>query len=173
MIVRHVIREKHGKGLHHVLKYADLAGCAEAPGVRKSYFHVDFPANPVVTVPEWRKTPVRADWYELLYLHFHPDPERVLAPAGTPWEGVEAPVVLFGRVPPVPREISAWLPQLRAFLAREVVQRVKQLAPKGLPTGRWTLHVALLPESSTLEFGVQHWTDLRRNEETIERIIVP
>ena len=174
MIVRHVNRDKHGKDLHHVLKYADIEGCAEAPGVRKSFLHLDFPADPVVTPPEWRRSaPVRADWYELLYLHFHPEPGRVLGAGGTPWEEVAEPVVLFGRVPPVSREISAWLPQLRAFVTGEVAARVKKLAPNGLPTGRWTLHVALLPESSTLEIGIQKWTDLRRNKETIERVAVP
>lgn len=174
MIVHHVTRDKHGKDLHHVLKYADLEGCAWAPDVRKSYFHIDFLADPVVEQPDWRRgPPPRADWYELLNLHFHPQPERVMPATDMPWADVTDPVVLFGRVPTVPREISTWLPQLRTFIAQVVADRVRILAPKGLPTGRWTLHVALLPESSTLEIGLQTWTDLRRNDETIERISVP
>ncbi len=174
MIIRHVIREKHGKGLHHVLKYADLEVCAQAPGVRKSYLHLDYPAEPVTSRPEWRRGQQRGeDWFEVLMLHFHPSAARVMSDEDTPWQGVEEPVVLFGRVPPVPREISAWLPQLRSFVADVVAERVRNLAPSGLPTQRWTVHVALLPESSTVEVGVQTWTDLRRNDERIERIQVP
>ena len=174
MIVRHVTRDKHGKDLHHVLKYADLESCARAPGVRKSFLHLTYPAEPSTRRPTWRrKGRGKEDWFELLTLHYHPEASRVMADEGTPWAGVESPVVLHGQVPPVPRDISAWLPQLRSFVAKVVADRVVALAPDGLPTGRWILHVALLPESSTLEVGMQTWTDLRRNDEQIERIPVP
>ncbi len=174
MIVGHVIRERHAKDLHHVLKYADLEACAQAPDVRKSFLYLNYPAEPITTRPKWRrKGRASEDWYELLTLHYHPEAGRVLADDGTPWAGVDEPVVVFSQVPPVPRDISAWLPKLRSFVAGVVAEKVEALAPRGLPTGRWIVHVALLPESSTLEVGVQTWTDLRHNDEIVERIPVP
>lgn len=184
MIVSHVVREKTAKDLHHLLKYADLQAGVRDPGRKEKVFlHVDYVANPVTEPPPTRRSarskrrrpdePVGQDWHELVEVHFHPRAERVMAGSELPWADQTDPNVVFGRVSPLPREVSGRLPRLRACVAEVVQQRMRQLAPDGLPTGRWRIHVALLPESACLEIGVTTWTDLRENEETIEHVDLP
>ena len=176
MIVQHVTRERLGRGLHHPLKYADIEACVDAAGASRIFLSVRFVGQPSSGQPDHRDRPVGAEgreYRELVRLHYHPEAHRVPVEGEAPWADVDNPVVLFADVWPVERELTQWLPRLRSYLAKLVAANVNALTPDGLPTSRWLLHCALLPETSEVEVGTTTWTELRRNDEAITISAVP
>ena len=182
MIISHVTRDRCTKDLHHVLRYGDIESTLPDTGRDKVYLHVRFGADVHSEQPEHRRSKrsgrTRAggaagvEYLQLATLHYHPKAERVVDAAGTPWEGVSSPVVVHGEVFPIPRKVSEWFPQLRGAVAELLTTNVAQLARDKVGGDRWLIHVGFLPESGSLEVGLTRWTDLRKNPERVERIVI-
>lgn len=183
MIVEHVIRERHNKDLHHVLRYGDLEGIMPDRGGRdRVYLSAQFKGAVADGVPLHRQSkrpgrrkaglPDNATYFQLCRLHHHPSAERVIDPEGTPWQSDTAPSVVFAELLPISRKVSEWFPLLRQGVVDALGAEITALANDGYGA-RWQIHVALLPESAELEIGVTTWTDLLQNDEKIWRIPLP
>ncbi|MCO4762920.1 MAG: hypothetical protein KC502_15500 [Myxococcales bacterium] len=182
MIVQHVSREKHPRDLHHVVRYGDLEAVVPVGERQKVYLSVQFTGSVVADPPEHRQSQragrkkagdsAGEEYVQLGTVQFHPRAERVIDPEGCPWADDEAPTVVFAELHPIPRKVSEWFPQLRSAVADVLKSRVGTLTRKGLPSARWLLHVGFLPESGSLEVGITTWTDLRKNDEQLERLQV-
>jgi len=175
MILQHVTRERLPRGLHHPLKYADLEAPLQGKGAPRLYLSARFGGDVLREPPEHRTggpaaTAVGREYLQLARIHYHPQAHRVLDGDDLPWGDQDDPLVVFADVFPVEREVSQWLPALRRFTAQTAAAHVGKLAGNGLPGDRWLVHLALLPETSELEVGTVTWTDLRRNDERIERV---
>ncbi len=182
MIVQHVSRDRHPRDLHHVLRYGDLEAAIPHEGKNKVFLSMHFTGTVASDPPEHRQSKRTgrkragllegAEYVQLVRVHYHPRAERVTEVEGKPWADVDDPVVIFGEVFPITRKVSEWFPRLRASLAELLTTRIATLTAQGLPGDRWLLHVGFLPESGSLEVGVTTWSDLRKNDEKIERVAI-
>ena len=181
MVTPHITKNPVPKNLHHLLRFADLEHAAVSSGNEALFLSVSFSSTPSTDVPGRRKSIRKGrrktgqpgpgwEYHEMLEIHHHPDAARVMAPAGTPWAGLERPSVLFANVLPLPRTVTRRFPRLRRCVADLLEARIAELHGATGPQRRWLLHVGLLPESAVLEIGVTTWTALRRNPEKIERV---
>ena len=163
-------------GLHHPLKYADIEACLPGAGSRRVYLSVQFRGQPSSDLPEHRDRhhgPDSREYRQLARVHYHPEPSRVPTEDTPPWSNDDDPTVVFVEVWPVQRDLTQWLPNLRAFLTKLLRANVDGIAPKGLDGSRFLLHFGLLPETSEIEVGTTSWTELRRNREAVHAVAVP
>ena len=183
MIVENVTRDRHHKDLHHPLRYADLESLLEDPGAKsRLHLSVHFTGAVLESVPEHRQSkrpgrqkaglPHQAAYFQILQLHHHPEPARVVEPAGRPWADEEQPRVVFAQIHPLDRKVTEWFPAIRSAIVEAIAERVTAAMAQG-PSVRWMIHVALLPESAEFEIGTTTWTALLRNDEVIVRQPLP
>ena len=183
MIDENVTRDRHHKDLHHPLRYADLESLLEDPGAKsRLHLSVHFTGAVLESVPEHRQSkragrqkaglPHQAAYFQILQLHHHPEPARVVEPAGRPWADEEQPRVVFAQIHPLDRKVTEWFPAIRSAIVEAIAERVTAAMAQG-PSVRWMIHVALLPESAEFEIGTTTWTALLRNDEVIVRQPLP
>lgn len=174
MILQHVIRERVAPGLHHPLKYSDLETPIAMSTDVPVHLAVTFLARTLNEPDEPSKGgPPLGEYRLLTKVHFHPEAHRVPTTGDVPWADATSPTVVFADVHPVEREVTQWLPGLRKFTAELVAEKLLAQTGGAFPGDRWQLTIALLPETSELQWGLTTWTALRRNAEVVQRVAIP